>query len=315
MSTCALWMSRIEDYLRYRRRFGFALANEESTLKNFAAFADHAELPDRLTAALAGQWARTSKRQSPITWARRIEVLRGFARYWQQFDGATEIPERNMFGAAHRRRVPHIYSEEEILALLEACETLTPIGGLRPATCRIVFGLLAATGLRISEATQLRRDDVDLGAGVLTIREGKFHMSRLVPLHSTVTAALKAYADLRNRKVALPNDNHFFLIDNGSHATSRGMRYALRILCGQLGWQPRGDHAHHRLHDLRHGFIVRSTLRTMKQGGASDRDVLALSTYVGHVHISDTYWYLTGIPELMAIAAERFQSFSQGAAQ
>ena len=146
MSTCALWMSRIEDYLSYRRRFGFALANDESTLKNFAAFADHAEFPDRLTAALAGQWARTSKRQSPITWARRIEVLRGFARYWQQFDGATEIPERNMFGAAHRRRVPHIYSEEEILVLLEACETLIPIGGLRPATCRIVFGLLAATG-------------------------------------------------------------------------------------------------------------------------------------------------------------------------
>ena len=115
MNTLIPWTARIEDYLRYRRRFGFALVNEESTLRNFAAFADHAELPDRLTAALAGQWARTSKRQSPITWARRIEVLRGFARYWQQFDGATEIPERTMFGAAHRRRVPHIYSEEEIL--------------------------------------------------------------------------------------------------------------------------------------------------------------------------------------------------------
>lgn len=313
MNAAAPWKSRIEDYLRYRRRFGFALANEESTLKNFAEFTEHADLPDRLSAELAGQWARTSKRQHPISWARRIEVLRGFARYWQQFDSTTEIPEREMFGVAHRRRVPHIYTNEEIVALLKACDGLVPAGGLRPVTCRSVFGLLAATGLRISEATQLRRDDVDLGAGVLNIREGKFHMQRLVPLHPTVTAVLHAYAELRDRSVTKPTDDHFFLLDNGRCATSRGMLYALHTLCRRLAWQPRGDHARHRLHDLRHTFIVRSTLRTYQQGGRLDRDVLALSTYVGHVHVSDTYWYLTGIPELMAIAVERFQGFAQGA--
>ena len=214
-----------------------------------------------------------------------LSVFRGAAFYFATTKARSVSSAR--FAALGRLLRSH--TPLEIRAAVQTHTILEEtIGGLRPATCRIVFGLLAASELRISEATQLRRDDVDLGAGVLTIREGKFHMSRLVPLHSTVTAALKAYADLRNRKVALPNDNHFFLLDNGSHATSRGMRYALRILCGQLGWQPRGDHAHHRLHDLRHGFIVRSTLRTMKQGGASDRDVLALSTYVGHVHISDT---------------------------
>ena len=192
---------------------------------------------------------------------------------------------------------------------------MAPIDGLRPVTCQCVFGLLAATGLRISEALSLTRTDVDLDTGVLLIREAKFHQQRLVPMHPSVTESLQAYARRRDRLVPRPSCDRFFLRDGVSGANQSGILYALQTLCQQLGWQPRGDYRYHRLHDMRHTFIVRSTLRFYEQGIDVDRAVLALSTYVGHAKVSDTYWYFTGIPELMSIAAERFERYAQGATQ
>ena len=175
--------------------------------------------------------------------------------------------------------------------------------------------MLAASGLRISEALALTSDDVDLAAGVLCIREAKFHRQRLVPLHPSVTESLIAYVQRRDRLVHQPACDRFFLRDDGHSANQSGILYALQTLCRQLGWQPRGDYSHHRLHDLRHTFIVRSTLRFYEQGIDVDRAVLALSTYVGHAKVTDTYGYFTGIPELMAIAADRFHRYTRGATQ
>lgn len=313
MSASVSWQSRAEAYLVYRRSLGFKLTIVETQLKAFARFADEIGGQDRLTMALAEQWACTSTRQSPLTWARRIEVLRCFARFCLRFEPATEIPPRELFGPAHRRLVPHIYTEDELVALLEAADHLSPPNGLRPATCRTVFGLLAASGLRISEALALTRTDVDLDAGVLCIHEAKFNKRRLVPLHPSTVKSLRAYAKLRDQKEMCPASEHFFLRDDGQPANQPGLLYALQALCRQLGWRPRGDHAHHRLHDFRHTFIVRSILRFYQQGIDVDRAVLALSTYVGHAKVSDTYWYITGIPELMAIAAERFHRYAKGA--
>jgi integrase/recombinase XerD len=312
MTGCETWTSRANEYISYRRSLGFALTIDATRLQQFAKFAELKGNQERLTVALAVQWARSSKRQSPITWAVRLEVLRGFAKYCKRFDASTEIPPRGLFGPSHRRQVPHIFTEEEVLAVMDAAERLSSPKGLRPATCRTVLGLLATTGLRISEAINLTRTDVDLDVGVLTIREAKFHKSRLVPLHPTVTAALQSYARIRDRIVPKPTTAGFFLLDNGQPANRRVILYALQSLCKQLGWQPRGDHLHYRLHDLRHTFIVRSTLRFYQQGIDAERAVLALSTYVGHAKVADTYWYFTGIPELMAIAAERFHHYSQG---
>jgi integrase/recombinase XerD len=313
MNAPGSWLSRIETYLAYRRTHGFKLTIDETRLRSFARFADERGTEDHLTLALAIAWARASRRPNPLTWARRIEVLRGFAHYCLRADPATQIPPRDLFGPAHRRLVPHIYTEAELSALLAAADTLAPAQGLRPATCRCVFGLLAASGLRISEALALTRTDVDLEAGVLRIRDAKFHQQRLVPLHPSVTQCLSAYARRRDRLLPQPACDRFFLRDDGRAANQAGMLYALQTLCRQLGWQPRGDYAHHRLHDLRHSFIVASTLRFYQQGIDVDRAVLALSTYVGHAKVSDTYWYFTGIPELMAIAAERFHHYAQGA--
>ncbi len=174
MRAPASWQTRVAAYLAYRRAHGFVLVIADSQLRAFARFADTQGPAEHLTVALAAAWARTARRPHPLTLARRMEVLRGFAHYCRRLDPATEIPPRNLFGSAHRRLVPHIFTEGELIALLEATETLVPRGGLRPATCRCVLGLLAASGLRISEALALSCADVDLKTGVLSIRAGKF---------------------------------------------------------------------------------------------------------------------------------------------
>ena len=264
MNAPVSWMSRVETYLAYRRRHGFRLTIDATQLRSFAHFADEIGTQDHLTVALAIAWARTSQRPTPFTWARRIDVLRGFARFCLRGNPATEIPPRGLFGPAHRRLVPHIYTEAELSALLEAAKSLTPEHGLRPATCQCVFGLLAASGLRISEALALTRADVDLEAGVLTIQEAKFHQRRLVPLQPSVTASLSAYARWRDQLMPRPACDRFFLRDDGHAANQSGILYALQTLCQQLGWQPRGDYPRHRLHDLRHnsgtGIIPRAAL-------------------------------------------------------
>lgn len=313
MNAPASWMTRVETYLAYRRRHGFKLSIDATQLRSFARFADESGTTGHLTVTLASDWARSSRHPKPFTWARRMEILQGFARFCLREDPATETLPQSLFGPAHRRLVPHIYTDAELSALLAAANGLAPEHGLRPATCRCIFGLLAASGLRISEALALTSADVDLGAGVLCIREAKFHRQRWVPLHPSVTEALVTYARQRDRLVPRPACDRFFLRDDGHSANQSGILYALQTLCRQLGWQPRGDYPHHRLHDLRHSFIVRSTLRFYEQGIDVDRAVLALSTYVGHANVTDTYWYFTGIPELMDIAAERFHRYTQGA--
>lgn len=315
MSAATPWAARVEAYLAYRRRHGFALTIVQTQLRSFAHFADHAGPAEHLTVVLACTWARTTRQANRFTWGRRLDVLRGLARYCLRTDPATELIPYRLFGSTHRRRVPHIFTKAELATLIDATGRLPPAGSLRPATCQCIFGLLAATGLRISEALHLTQADVDLEAGVLHIREAKFHQERLVPLHPEVTAHLHAYAKLRDACLPHATCPRFFLRDRGDAARQSGIRYALQTMCNQLGWQPRGDYPHHRLHDLRHTFIVRALLHSYQQDLDVDRSILALSTYVGHAKVTDTYWYLTGIPELMAIAAGRFERYAHGEVQ
>lgn len=312
MIAANFWMLRVDAYLSYRRSFGYKLTIDETVLKGFARFADEIGEQNCLTVSLAIQWARSSKRDTPITWARRLEVLRGFSLFCRRLDPATETLPPGILGPAHRRLVPHIYTDTELVTLLDATDNLISFNGLRPATCRTLFGLLAASGLRISEALSLTRTDADLEAGILHILDGKRHKSRWVPLHPTVTKSLSEYARLRDQRLPHPNCNRFFLSDNGQPVKRANILYALQTICKQLDWKPRGDYFHHRLHDFRHTFIVHSMLRFYEQGLDVNHAALALSTYVGHERVSDTYWYVTGIPELMVIAADRFQRYWQG---
>jgi len=310
MNGTVSWGERVTAYLLHRRSLGFSLMPEALYLPQFARFAEQKHAP-RLTVQLAIDWACTSKRQNPITRAHRITRLRGFAKYCQRFDPDGEIPPIGLFGRTRRRLVPHIYTNQELTELLDATSRLRPTDGLRPITYRTIYGLLASCGLRIGEAVRLTRTDVDLDCGVLAISDTKRHKSRFVPLHSSAVRALETYAHQRDRRVPSPQSNNFFLLDNGKPPTRARICCALHRLTGELGWKPRGDYPQHRLQDFRHTFVVGNLLRAFESGLDADRVVLALSTYVGHDHVADTYWYVTGVPELMAIAGERFQDYSK----
>jgi integrase len=306
MSAHASFSTWIDDYLAVRRRAGFDLKVVGNQLKQFAHFAEEVGHNSTLTIQLAAQWASSSSTGRRLTAARRIEVLRPFAAYCRQFDPATEIPPQYLFGRAHHRLTPHIFTDEEVQDLLTACDELYPPGGLRGASCRTIFGLIAATGLRISEATGLTRSDVDLEQRLLHIRCTKFGKSRWVPIHPTTAAAMRRYVRKRDRDFSTGNTNAFFVFDYGRPASTRSVEYAFKILRTALKWRARGGHPAPRLHDLRHSFVCHRLQDWYAQGLDVDRSILALSTYLGHAKVTDTYWYETATPELLAIAAQRF---------
>lgn len=305
MNTRSTMLAKVEAYLADRRSAGFALKIDGTQLARFARFVDESGYCGPLTVELASRWAISSRHGRRLTAARRIEVLRGFARYCQTFDPATEIPPGRLFGSAHRRLTPHIYSEREIRSLLSVAASLFPPGGLRSATCATIFGLIAATGLRISEATGLMRSDIDCQRHILHIRQSKFGKSRLVPVHPSVTRALRRYARRRDHDPLTTTSDAFFVFDHLRPASTASVQFAFRQLRRQLKWRPRGAHPAPRIHDLRHTFVARRLERWYSEGVDIEQNLLALSTYIGHAKVTDTYWYLTATPKLMAIAARR----------
>jgi len=297
----------VKAYLRDRRHLGFSLVGEGSQLLAFARFAEAQGYDCHLTEELAKAWAQDGQ-PSRLTSARRLDSVRRFFKYRLQFDSRTEIPETGVFGPSTRRLTPHIYETSDIEALLSAAAQLPCSKGLRGATYATLFGLLAAAGLRLSEALSLQRTDVDLAHGVLTLKRTKFYRSRLVPLHASTTSALSRYADLRDQAIPTPLDSQiFFLSTRGTQLCGRVVDYTFAQLRDQLGWKARGHHPAPRVRDLRHTFICRRLITWYREGIDVDKAMLALSTYVGHSQITDTYWYVTGIPELMGIAAQRFE--------
>jgi integrase len=296
---------RVEDYLITRRRLGYQLKVEGDELFRFARFADENGSNKALTLEIAVAWAKSSKKVSNICPARRLETIRGLAKFCALFEPETQIPPPGLLGRGHRRVAPHIYTEEELSDLMQAATKLSPQNGLRPLTMQYLIGLLSATGLRISEALRLNRSDVDLERKLLLIRETKFCKSRYVPLHQTTADALTQYGRIRDRFTPA-GTNAFFLFDNGRPPNYRQALYAFQSIRSQLGWD-RNSKRLPRLHDIRHTFACNRLLLWYQQGIDVNNAILLLSVYLGHSKISDTYWYLTAIPSLMAIAAERFE--------
>lgn len=314
MSTAASMQSLVESFLVCRRQAGYELQIEGQQLFRFANYADQSGHVGPLTRELAIAWATYQPRNQKLnrlTAARRIEVLRSFARYHQQFEADTVIPPIRLFGKAHQRKVPHIYSDSEISNLLSACTNLHPAGGLRGLSCRVIIGLLRATGMRISEVTSLTREDVDLDGRMIEVRDAKFGKSRWVPIQSSVVCELERYAQQRNSaSPPAQQGGGFFISDYGKPVTTESFRYAFGLLRKQLGLQARGDHKYPRVHDIRHTFITHTLQRWQEQGIDIDKNILSLSTYVGHAKVTDTYWYVTATPTLMAAAALRFAELS-----
>ncbi|MFM0047282.1 tyrosine-type recombinase/integrase [Paraburkholderia sediminicola] len=303
--------TRVEDYLYARRQVGFKLKSQGTQLLAFARFAERDCHKGPVTLELALRWAQDSHSARLIAAAKRMEVLRPFIRYLQQYDPATEVPPPRLLGSTRRRPVPHIYRDEEVKALLEAAARLRPSDGLRPATYCTLFGLIAATGMRISEVLRLGRADVMFERGVLIVRQSKYRKSRLVPLHTTTVAALQRYAQLRDQFLPLATDENFFLSSWGRALNIWNAEETFCILRRQLGWIARGNYPAPRIHDLRHTFITNCLVRWYRHQINVDNAIVSLSTYVGHVRATDTYWYVSAVPELMALVSQRFERYAR----
>jgi integrase len=314
MKTKMTLEQQLDCYLTERRRLGFGLRSA-GRLRDFARYVDCRQRSGPVTVELMARWAKDgSTKAEPRAWARRLKLLRPFAQYLRQFDPATEVPEiGGVFGPVPERVTPHIFHEREIVQLLAAARQLMPKP--RAATYATLFGLLACTGLRVSEAMHLLDRDVDLAQGLLTIRQTKFAKSRQVALHESAVAALRSYRRARSQWIASTPAAPFFVTTWGRRLGKGFEIHDIDKVFAQirqdLNWPNRGAHHAPRVHDLRHSFAVRRVLLWHQHGTDIDQAMLALSTYLGHAKISNTYWYLTAVPELMGLAAGKFERFAQ----
>ncbi|MCP5225929.1 MAG: tyrosine-type recombinase/integrase [Thauera sp.] len=316
MSPDTTLQALVERYLDERHRLGFSARTQAYALRSFARHVQAVGHHGPITLDVMAGWARCDSHASsdPHTWARRLKLLRSFTHWLVQFEPATEVPGDAIFGRLPERQAPHIYSEQEIIDLLAAARQLGPSPGPRGIIYETLFGLLASTGMRISEALALTNADVDLKRGMLTIHQAKFGKSRQIPLHPSTVEALRLYrgqCDLAG--LSARDEAPFFVGTRGRRrGTPLGDRQVHRVfteLRERLGWRNRGAHHAPRIHDLRHTFVVRRILLGQAQGVDVDQAMLSLSTYVGHAMVTNTYWYLSAVPELMALAAGRFETF------
>jgi integrase len=220
-------------------------------------------------------------------------------------DAKTEIPPDGLLPHRFRRKRPYIYTDEEIAHLIGAAQNLSSPLGLRAATYSTLLGLLAVTGMRVSEPVALDRDDIDLVRGILIIRRTKFGKSRMLPLHATTVEALRHYHKLRDR--VFRNTKSFFVSERGIRLTVWSVRKTFILLSRQTGLRGPDDRHGPRLHDLRHRFAIETLLSWYRAGIDVERRMPELSAYLGHVHVNDTYWYISAVPELLQLATLRLE--------
>jgi integrase/recombinase XerD len=301
-------MSRLrqlaDDYLVLRRSLGFKLKDDGRKLLDFVSFLRQEGSPF-ITTQLAVTWATRPSGVSPNTAARRLALVRTFAKFAIAHDPRTHVPPRECLPYRARRALPYVYSTEDIRALLTA--TLeSRIPSFWHTTSHTLFGLLAATGMRVGEAVGLDRGDFDPREGILTIRSGKFGKSREVPLHPTTHEVLRVYERKRDKTHPRPKSPAFFLNNAGNRPPRQNVSMTFSIALRKAGLSDRKPRRP-RIHDLRHTFAVHTLCDWYRAGRDVEAQLPLLSTYLGHVNPSATYWYLTATPELVGLAARRLE--------
>lgn len=293
----------LDDYLETRRALGYKLADDERLLRQFVA---HVEKSGSafVTISLSVAWATQPERASRKWWAQRLGIVRSFAKYVQAFDTRTEIPAAELIPYTNKRPTPYLYSDEDVQALMGAArgERLP----FRGATYSTLVGLLATTGLRIGEAIKLDRTDFFVSENVLLIRDSKFGKSREVLIHPTTCAALQDYARERDQVFPHPSSPSFFLSMAGKRLIYKNVHWTVARQLHRAGVTGNPSRRP-TLHGLRHTFAVRTLMDWYKDGLDVEARLPLLSTYLGHVNPSSTYWYLTAIPELMTLASGRLE--------
>jgi len=293
----------VEYYLALRRQLGFGLQREGAQLMALADYARQSGHSGPLTIALMVCWAQSSARAGAHQQARRLEIARRFAQFWAAFAPATEVPCAGRLGSSASVRRAHIYSAQQVRDLLQAAAQLAGPPAWRGLTFQTLLGLLACTGMRLSEALQLERRDLDPEQSLLILRHTKGGQSRQVILHPSALSALQRYDRQRPSGVA---PSAFFSLRGGHPLRLDAVEEVFSQLRHRLGWPVPGW----RLHDLRHTFAVNCLVGWYQQGADVDQKIPALSTYLGHAGPEDTYWYLTAAPQLMSLVQARWQNAS-----
>jgi integrase len=298
------------DYLKIRRALGYKLERAEKLLGQFLDHLDQLG-EERVTVENTTSWVTLPATGSGHWWAFRMSAVRGFASYLHALDPVHEVLPADLFPDRVHRAVPYLYSEKEILALMAATGSLRL--PLRQATYRTLIGLLWVTGMRVGEAIRLDRGDVDLQHGVLRVRQSKFGKTRELPLHTTTVNALRTYLRLRDRLCSQVITDAALISPAGTRLIYGNVHSTFRQLRSRAGLRSRSASCRPRIHDMRHSFAVCTLLNWYRAGVDVQPRLPLLSTYLGHVHPKDTYWYLQAAPELLQLAADRLQR-SQGGA-
>jgi len=300
----------VQDYLRMRRDLGFKLREAGTSLLDFAAFMRRRR-STFITSKLALAWAQQPRNVQPSHWARRLSFVRGFARYRSATDPRTQIPPQGLLPFQPQRARPYLYSDDEISRLLRAALDMThrfERGALRPSVFHCLYGLLSVSGLRLGEALNLKLRDVDLESAVLTIRGAKFGKDRLVPLHASTCKVLGRYLARRSHHWAeRPVSSYLFVSSWGNRLDAGEVHRTFYALSRQIGLRGPSDSHGPRLHDMRHRFATNTLVRWYRSDQDPERLLPVLSAYLGHVHVEDTQWYLSGSPELMREAMRRLE--------
>lgn len=301
----------VADYLRIRKALGFKLYNVERLLPQFLDFMEHKKARF-ITTALALEWAIKNPNCQPYRWALRLSVVRCFARFRLASDPRTEIPPKYLLSHRYRRKIRDIHSDEDVSNLLKAAKQTRSPRGLWADTNFTVLGLLAATGMRVSEVLALDRQDVDLSKGIIIIRNAKFGKSRAIPIHQSTVKTLRAYKRLRDSIILPPKSNSFFVSERGVRMTAKFVGKKYLVLARQAGIRSPKGSVGPRLHDLRHRFAIRTMLSWYQTGVDVERNLPVLSTYLGHTNTANTYWYLSSVPELLCLMTERLDNKDLG---
>ena len=304
-------MSAIRDslvqYVAVRRALGSKFYEPALALDHFVDLLDR-EGTEFITTDLALRWAMEPKRALRATWGRRLSQVRGFAKWLNATDIRNEIPPKRLLDARRRRNPPHIYTEREIEQLMAQASRLHSRTGMRALTYSTLIGLLVATGLRPSEAIGLDRSDVDLVNGILSIRESKFGKSRFVPIEESTRAALDHYAQDRDRIWPFRVCEAFLISEHGMRLNGSSARRMFARLSRAIGLRAAAEHGCDgrgpRLQDFRHSFATGKMIEWYRAGLDVTRELPKLSTYLGHVDVGLTYWYIEAVPDLLQLAAD-----------
>lgn len=291
----------LADYLSLRRSLGYGLRRPEKLLNQFLDYLEECGA-STITTDLAVAWARLPKDASPLWWAHRLTVVRGFAGYLHVLDEAHEVPATDVLPWKSHRANPFLYTDAEIAALIAAAATLR--FPLRVATYQTLISLLVVTGMRVGEVIGLDTDDFNKDQGILLVRKGKGGATRQLPLHPSTTAAVCAYLQRPDRRSAA-RTAALLISPAGTRLLYCNVHATFQKLVRQTGIEPRSSSCRPRIHDLRHSFAVSSLLDAYIGDQDIDRRLTLLATYLGHRSPAGTYWYLSAAPELLAAALKR----------